>query len=284
MAARILVVEDNPANLFLMCYLLQAFGYSPSTASEGPEAIPVARRDNPDLIICDIQLPKMDGYQVIRILRSESQFHATPIIAVTAMAMMGDRERMLAAGFNGYIPKPIDPETFVSQIEAFLPVELRSNVRIAKSAPARKETRAEPGRNSALILVVDDHRDNRALARSLLEPYGCRVIEATGLKHGFELALETIPDLILSDVHFGDGSGFDLIERVRGAATLTAVPSILISASAPNREERILATKKEITLLIRPIESARLLAEIESLLPAGSFSRPAPSGPIDSAT
>src|SRR5579864_8746190 len=121
MAARILVVEDNPANLFLMCYLLQSFGYSPTTAIEGPEAIPVARRDNPDLIICDIHLPKMDGYQVLKILRSNSQFHSTPIIAVTALAMMGDRERMLAAGFNGYIAKPIEPETFVTQIEAFLP-------------------------------------------------------------------------------------------------------------------------------------------------------------------
>jgi two-component system cell cycle response regulator len=73
-----------------------------------------------DLIICDVQLPKVDGYEVVRQLKNDAELSRTPIVAVTALAMVGDRERVLASGFDGYVSKPIDPETFVAQVEAFI--------------------------------------------------------------------------------------------------------------------------------------------------------------------
>jgi CheY-like chemotaxis protein len=74
----------------------------------------------PELIICDIQLPKMDGYEVVRRLKADPKTRSIPIIAVTALAMVGDRDRIIAAGFDGYLAKPIDPETFVQEVVAFL--------------------------------------------------------------------------------------------------------------------------------------------------------------------
>src|SRR4051812_43861918 len=103
MAARILIVEDNPDNTELMAYLLQAFGYSPLTAREGEEGLEVARRELPDLILCDIHLPKLDGFEVPRQLKGDPRLCTTPLVAITAFAMVGDRERMLAAGFDGYL-------------------------------------------------------------------------------------------------------------------------------------------------------------------------------------
>src|SRR5213592_3146354 len=111
--ARILVIEDNPANLDLMVYLLQAFGHQPIQARDGLSGVEAARGGTADLILCDLQLPDIDGYEVARQIKSGSAGHAVPLVAVTAYAMVGDRNKVLAAGFDGYIPKPIIPETFV---------------------------------------------------------------------------------------------------------------------------------------------------------------------------
>src|SRR5437660_1050475 len=100
MAARILVIEDNKANLDLMTYLLQAFGHTPLTAQDGEEGLEAVRREVPDLIICDVQLPKMDGYEVARWLKSHPTLRTIPLVAVTALAMVGDRDKMLTAGFD----------------------------------------------------------------------------------------------------------------------------------------------------------------------------------------
>jgi two-component system, cell cycle response regulator len=120
MPARILIVEDNSANLYLMTYLLEAYHYLPLTAANGEDGVAMARREKPDLIVCDIQLPGMDGYAVAARIKADPTVSSIPLLAVTALAMVGDRDKVLAAGFDGYIPKPIDPETFVPSVEAFL--------------------------------------------------------------------------------------------------------------------------------------------------------------------
>ena len=119
--AQVLVVEDNPTNLYLMVYLLKAFGHSPLTACDGLEGIAAARREHPDLILCDIQLPGADGVEVCRQLKSDPALRDIPLIAVTAYAMVGDREKLLSHGFNGYMSKPVNPETFMEQLRPYLP-------------------------------------------------------------------------------------------------------------------------------------------------------------------
>src|SRR5260221_12288833 len=113
MPARILVIEDNAENLELMTYLLTAFHHMVFTARDGEEGLEVARRELPDLILCDLQMPILDGYGVARALRQDARLARHPLVAITAFAMRGDRDRVLAAGFNGYISKPITPEEFV---------------------------------------------------------------------------------------------------------------------------------------------------------------------------
>ena len=127
MSARILVIEDNPTNMELMRYLLQAFGHIALAASDGRQGLISARYEMPDLIICDIHLPKLDGFGVVRKLKDDPCTQIVPVIAVTAQAMVGDRDKLLNAGFDGYICKPIEPEFFVSQVDAFLPILLRSS-------------------------------------------------------------------------------------------------------------------------------------------------------------
>jgi two-component system, cell cycle response regulator DivK len=113
----ILMIEDNEQNRYLATFLLEKHGYRIVSAPDGHRGIAMAQAVEPHLILLDIQLPTMDGYEVARALRSLDSLRNIPIIAVTSYAMVGDREKALEAGCTGYIEKPINPETFVVEIE-----------------------------------------------------------------------------------------------------------------------------------------------------------------------
>jgi CheY-like chemotaxis protein len=121
--ARVLVVEDNPESLDLMVYLLEAFGYVALSAHDGLEGIELARLEHPDLILCDIQLPGANGVEVCHELKKDPALRRIPLVATTSYAMVGDREKLLSEGFNGYMSKPITPQTFIDQMALYLPTE-----------------------------------------------------------------------------------------------------------------------------------------------------------------
>ncbi|HEU4484394.1 MAG TPA: response regulator [Povalibacter sp.] len=121
MNARILLIEDNLQNLYLARFLLEQAGHEVLQAETGPLGLSMAAQERPDLILLDIQLPGMDGHAVARALKSDPQLLSIPVVAVTSYAMAGDREKCLAAGAEGYIEKPINPESFVADVERFLP-------------------------------------------------------------------------------------------------------------------------------------------------------------------
>lgn len=120
MTYKILVIEDNEQNMYLVNFILEKHGYQIIQASDGKKGVSQACEQKPDLILLDIQLPVMDGYAVARELRKIEMLAKIPIVAVTSYAMSGDRERALAAGCTGYIEKPIDPDTFITQVEQYL--------------------------------------------------------------------------------------------------------------------------------------------------------------------
>jgi two-component system, cell cycle response regulator DivK len=120
MKTKVLIIEDNDQNIYLLTFLLEKHGYQVVQAKNGLDGIALAREESPDLVLLDIQLPFMDGYAVARELRKIEAMAKIQIIAVTSYAMPGDREHALEAGCSGYIEKPIDPNTFISQIENYL--------------------------------------------------------------------------------------------------------------------------------------------------------------------
>lgn len=123
MSLNILMIEDNEQNRYLLSFLLEQAGHHVVAAVDGPAGIARARTTVPDMVLLDIQLPTMHGYDVAAALRNIETLASTPIVAVTSYAMPGDREKALAAGCDGYIEKPIDPETFVQQVEQFCRTE-----------------------------------------------------------------------------------------------------------------------------------------------------------------
>ena len=257
MGARILVVEDNPTNLQLMMYLLKAFGHEAVAASDGLRGMEAVGRERFDLVLCDVLMPGIDGFEFAR--RYKAIPNLAPLIAVTALAMVGDRERLLEAGFDGYISKPIDPETFVSSIEPYLPESMRD------TADRSSVTTACP-----VVLTIDDVQVNRDLVRSSLQPFGYEIVEADSVSDGLEKAKSHKPSVILCDLHMIGGDGFDMLRQVKELPELGEVPFFFLTSTGWGTSERIrgmqLGARK---FLVRPIDPGALRREIEMAL-AGS--------------
>lgn len=259
MSARVLIIEDNAINRELMDYLLLAFGFETLKAVDGRVGLDIARRERPDLILCDIQMPEIDGMEFARQAQADPELKSIPLVAVTAFAMVGDRERMLAQGFDGYVAKPLEPADFIEAVNALLPPSLRNAVAAAPASVKR------PDAQGAAILVVDDSPLNLELKRDLLEPHGYEVLTALTPTLALKVAREHRPALIISDVGMSEGTGFDFIRAVKADPVLRDIPFIFLSSTHWNEASRQLGLELgAVRYLMRPLDPALLLAEIEA--------------------
>ena len=117
---KILIVDDNEKNRYLISFILKKNGFEVVTATDGFEGVETARKQRVDLVIMDIKMPKMDGYEATREIRKLEDYQSVPIIALTSYAMAEDKKKALEAGCDGYIAKPINPETFMDEIRKYL--------------------------------------------------------------------------------------------------------------------------------------------------------------------
>ncbi len=259
MSARVLVVEDNPTNLQLMLYLLGAFGHQAAAATDGLSGLSSAQSQHFDLILCDVLMPGIDGYEFARRFKT-GPGAKPPLVAVTALAMVGDKERLIAGGFDGYIAKPINPETFVAEIERYLPTKLHSE----KALPPESTADAPTIRNTGpVILAVDDIQVNLDLVRSSLEPFGYQILEAHNVAEGIEKAGSIKPALILCDLHMAGGDGFELLNAVKTSTDLHDVPFLFLSSTAWQTREQIRGMQLGAAkFILRPIDPLALRDEI----------------------
>ena len=117
---RVLIIEDNEINLYLMRTIVRKLGYQVIEARDGLSGVELAIAERPDLILMDIQLPELDGYEATKRIRAIEETKNIPIIAITSYAMVGDREKILAAGCTAYIEKPIEPESFIEELNKYI--------------------------------------------------------------------------------------------------------------------------------------------------------------------
>jgi len=264
MPPRILIIEDNPANLELMVCLLESYGHVPMMAEDGETGFEIIKREQPDLVLCDIQMPGLSGYQLARLMKSDPALRKIPLVAVTALAMVGDKEKGLDAGFDGYISKPIESRTFVAEVEAFLGITRTDEPAATASAVAK----AKPSKKKYLkMLAVDDLRQNLQLLESLFGSHGYKVMTATGLQEALATAREWVPDIVVSDVSMRDGNGYDMCHNFKANPSLKHVPIVLITSTdcdEPSRKRGLAAGASR--YLFRPLDSTTLLAEVEACL------------------
>lgn len=260
----VLVVEDNPASAALMAYLLESFGYRTLTAADGEAGVELARSQRPALVLCDIQLPGIDGFEVARRLRAMDALRGVPLVALTAMAMIGDEERILGGGFDGYLSKPIDPQGLVALVRRHL---LAPEVAAPAPAPAPTPLAEPAPPRAATILALDDRRPNLELERGLLEPMGYEVLVAETMREALALARARVPDLVISDVGMKHGDGFAFVQALKSDPALQAIPVMLLSSTHWDEASRARGLALGAArYLRRPIEPQLLLREIRALL------------------
>lgn len=277
MGASIVLAEDNAASLQLMSYLLQTAGHTIRAATDGIEALVEIGRARPDLVLLDVQMPRMGGYEAVRALRSDRDhgIRRVTVVAVTAYAMVGDRDKVLAAGFDGYITKPIAPETFVSFVEAFLPEDRRTGWLPRTLARPDLGSIASNGREqletvAADILVVDDSPEGLAVMHGMLVPSGFAVRPVRGLREALREARRRPPDLIVSDLRLRDGSGLDLMRAAREDEDLRHVPVVLTTASSwIDGERRVALALGAADFIVRPIDPHLFVERIRACLVGG---------------
>lgn len=274
-------------------YLLTAFGHQPLEARDGVEGLSVMRRERPDLVLVDIHMPVMDGYEFARQVRADPDSSAVPLVAVTALAMAGDREKILAHGFDGYISKPVAPETLLALIRNHLEpdpqhptVSPKPEGQAASSTEVARDTRTQdfapqpsgpaaavalqPEPQRPIVLFVDNSQTNVRVVRSTLEPSGYEVVAATSAQEGFDQARKRKPDLIISDVHMPHQDGFEFLKRIMADPELSQVPFMILTSSLwPERDRQMAFLRGAKRFLTRPIETEQLLAEVDACLAKG---------------
>lgn len=264
-SAKVLIIEDNPSNLELMTYLLTAFGHEVSSEVTGQAGMDTAQSHSFDVILCDIHLPDISGEEIAKTLKASARWRSAPLIAVTALAMMGDRDRLLAAGFDGYIPKPIDPEAFVGQVERFASKQ-GSAQRAAVINPTPPLTM--PAGMQGTALVLDDLEQGRYFLRKLLESKGYRVEESSTVAEAYEIARAKRPDLIISDINLTNENGEEFLRMAKQDSDLRNIPVILVTASSHPSDEMFRRVRENgaAALLVRPFDPAYLFETIDSLM------------------
>ena len=262
---KILVVEDSPDIRVLVRMLLEAGGHEVLTAADGRAGVDAAREARPDLVLMDLSLPIVSGWEAARAIKDDPVTSSIPVVAVTAHAMHGDRERALAAGCDGFIAKPIDEETFEPLVRSYF------RPRVDEISPGGDSAAPSPGRaissDPARILVVDDHEEVAALIKQDLESEGHEVVVARTPDGASDVASGERPfDLAIVDVMLGPDSGYDL------AADLVArspeyLPVLLVTAGEIDREKGYAAGADD--FIAKPLDATELVARARSLIRVG---------------
>jgi two-component system cell cycle response regulator len=241
--ARILIVEDDLSTRELMAFLLREAGHAVTEAEDGADGLRIALDACPDLVVCDLRLPSVDGYAVARALKQDRACANIPLLAVSALVLDGDRAKVKAAGFDGYLNKPIEPASFVAEVEAFLP------------AAAPRPT----------LLVVDDDVFMREVLVDALEGEPWLILSAGSAEEALAVLGRHPVDVILSDQSMPGMQGTELMAHASRAHPHT-VRLILSGLSGPDVEaiERACAAGQVDRHLAKPWAAGALREDLRA--------------------
>jgi CheY-like chemotaxis protein len=302
---KILLVEDNELNRDMLKRRLKRRGYDVAIAVDGAEGVSMATSENFDLILMDLSLPIMNGWDATRTLRANSHTSSIPIIALTAHAMVGDKDKALAAGCDDYDTKPVEFKRLLGKIEALLanrpevsapsleeistvsqaieqpmikevhqqqnPIipEKASSDTFQVKAPQREEAGVPDGFVGGKILIVDDNEDNWDMLSRRLERKGYSIIVADSGEAALEIINQELVEIVLLDVMMPGIDGIETLKRIRQTYSQARLPVVMVTAK--DRDDDIvqafaLGANDYIT---KPIDfvvaAARIQAQLASL-------------------
>ena len=259
MERTILVIEDDHLNMKLMRGLLGLGGYRMLEAVEAESGLRLAAEHRPDLILMDVNLPGLDGLSATRRLKADPELAAIPVIALTGLAMEGDREKALDAGCGDHITKPINTRSFLDSLGALL-------APAPNTAAADPLPKVAPPRQYSRILVVDDDPMNVKLAEGILKKEGYESLKAFGGAEALEMVRNHRPDLILLDVMMPGIDGYQVTRQLKADPVTVGIPIIMITA-LNGTEDKVRGLECGADeFLTKPVNAAELLARVKSML------------------
>ena len=266
--ARILVVEDSPDIRVLIRMLLEAAGHEVMTASDGRAGVEAVRAERPDLVLMDLSLPVLSGWEAAKEIKEDPATASIPIVAVTAHAMHGDRERALAAGCDGFIPKPIDEETFETLVRSYLrrPAPGRSGDLgdgAATGVPPPRRARPRPAASSSSTTTRRSPTSSDTTWRAKATKSSSRGPRNRWPSSRRATGGSTSP---IVDVMLGPDSGYDLTADLVSRAT-EYLPVLLVTAGEIDREKGFAAGADD--FIAKPLDATELVARARSLIRVG---------------
>lgn len=260
--ARVLIIEDNQPNMDLLAYLLSVFGHQPLCAYDGVEGVELARDALPDLIVCDLHLPRLDGYGVVRALKADPSTRAIAVLAASALPVTDGGTALRAAGFDGHLPKSLEPDALIPALEAWLAPHLRGMAPDSHdSASAGTIDAAPPG---AHLLLLDAAPDNCGLVASIANHLGYQVTPASTAAQADACAGMTF-NLLLCDLDGHASTADALLDAAQ--RHWPTLPMVAIRATDSDLILSGLASRTPSpVLLAHPLEPERLATALAAAL------------------
>lgn len=276
--ARVLVIEDNPANMRLACLLLRHATHTVLCAVDAESGLLLARTEQPDLVLMDMQLPDMDGLTATAQLKRDPLTAAIPVIALTALAMKSDQENCQAAGCDGYIAKPLRYQELYAAINALLPEDGKPPAALAVAATATRQStlpQLAPAVSSAqdarLILVAEDNPINQKLILQQLALLGFAANVAVNGRQAFARWQSGEYALLLTDLQMPEMNGYALTAAIRSAEQgLRRIPIVALTANLRAQELGRCRAAGMDDCLSKPLQLAELKASLVTWLPGRS--------------
>lgn len=263
MSARILIIEDNQANMDLMTYLLQAFGHQPTGAADGETGVALATRDLPDLILCDLHLPRLDGLGVLEKLRANPATRDIPILAASALPVTDGCAALRRAGFSGCLPKSLEPDVLIPTLESFLPPQLRTCAapQAEPAAPAPPAPPPAPAR--ARVLLLDAAPESAGLVAAILSHSGYAVSPATSAAQARALLDGQRYDLVLCELGSLEAGRLSFLSDA-----LAMAPELPLLLIRPTDEDDLdaLGAGRRRSVLTHPLDPEQLVAAIKAIV------------------
>jgi CheY-like chemotaxis protein len=247
---RVLVVDDEQDNLEMIAETMSFYGAITKAASSGAEGLEILESFHPTLILLDLSMPKMDGWQMRMRIKENPAHERIPIVALTAHAMTGDRERVLAAGFDGYIAKPINIASLIDDL---------------------RNTLQEKGSLSMMnwqALVIEDEADSMELVQGILEYHGIRSIGVPTAEDAFQ-ALETeTPDLLVIDLALPGMDGWGFLKQLKSDDRWSHIPRVAVTAyHNPFLAEKAIEAGFH-AYFAKPIDATSFVRELQGIIKA----------------
>ena len=251
---RILTIEDDPLNMKLFRTILKIRGYDILEATEAESGLNLVEKHRPDLILMDIQLPRMDGLAATGQLKEHPELRKIPVVALTSHAMEGDKEKAIAAGCDGYIAKPIQRHKFLEHVERIL------------GAPEPGESPQKKSGHQDRVLIVDDEPLNIKLIAGQLQNENYDILTALSGKEALGIVNAKNPDIILLDIMMPEMNGYEVIRKLKANPDMSHIPVIVITALTQSDHSQMSMDAGADDFLNKPINEAELRARIKSLI------------------